>query len=99
MVTVISGDGRVATNTTNIAAVAPGLFAANGNGQGVAAAVVLRVRADGTQTFEPVAVACENRVLCAFKWMRNSGNEAKQMWLETGKLKGLIDTLLMDRAN
>jgi hypothetical protein len=46
-----------------------------------------------------VAVACENRVLCAFKWMRNSGNEAKQMWLETGKLKGLIDTLLMDRAN
>jgi hypothetical protein len=28
--------------------------------------------------------------------MRNSGNEAKRMWLETGKLKGLITTVLMD---
>src|SRR5262249_4618400 len=37
------------------AAVAPGLFAANANGQGVAAALVLRVRADGSQQFEPVA--------------------------------------------
>jgi uncharacterized protein (TIGR03437 family) len=34
---------------------APGLFAANANGQGVAAAVVLRVRGDGSFTFEPVA--------------------------------------------
>jgi len=36
-------------------------------------------------------------MLGAFKWMRNSGNEAKRMWLETGKLKGLITTVLMDR--
>ena len=28
--------------------------------------------------------------------MRNSSNEAKRMWLETGKLKGLITTVLMD---
>jgi hypothetical protein len=28
--------------------------------------------------------------------MRNSANEAKRMWLETGKLKGLITTVLMD---
>lgn len=41
-------------------------------------------------------VACKSRVLGAFKWMRNSGNEAKRMWLETGKLKGLITTVLMD---
>lgn len=35
--------------------VAPGLFTANASGQGVAAAVVLRVKADGSQVYEPVA--------------------------------------------
>ena len=38
-----------------IAAVAPGLFSASSSGQGVAAAVVARVKADGSQSFEPVA--------------------------------------------
>lgn len=41
-------DGVIAITTT-----APSLFAANASGQGVAAAVVLRVKADGTQIFEP----------------------------------------------
>jgi hypothetical protein len=41
-------------------------------------------------------VACASRMLGAFKWMRNSANEAKRMWLETGKLQGLITTVLMD---
>jgi len=41
-------------------------------------------------------VACKNRMLGAFKWMRNSGNEAKRLWGETGKLQGLIATVLMD---
>jgi hypothetical protein len=36
-------------------------------------------------------------MLGVFKWMRNSGNEAKRRWLETGKLKGLITIVLMDR--
>src|SRR5262249_46888894 len=36
-------------------AVAPGLFTANASGQGVAAAVVLRVKENGTQSYEPVA--------------------------------------------
>ena len=39
-----------------VAAVAPGLFAANSNGQGVAAAVALRIKQDGSQSFDPVAV-------------------------------------------
>jgi uncharacterized protein (TIGR03437 family) len=43
-------DSRVAINST-----APGLFAANANGQGVAAAVILRVKADNSQSFEAVA--------------------------------------------
>lgn len=52
---VTSGDGSLSIGAVNIAAVAPGLFAANSNGQGVAAAVALRVKADGAQIYEPVS--------------------------------------------
>jgi len=38
-----------------IGAVAPGLFAANSNGLGVAAAIALRIKLDGTQIVEQVA--------------------------------------------
>ncbi len=55
VVEITSGDGSVSIGTVNIAAVAPGLFAANANGQGVAAAVALRVRGDGSEQYEPVA--------------------------------------------
>ena len=41
-------------------------------------------------------VACRHRMLGAFKWMRNSGHEVKRLWVEAGKLKGLITTVLMD---
>ncbi len=44
----------VAQGAITIETSAPALFAANSNGQGVAAAVVLRVR-NGQQTFEPVS--------------------------------------------
>ena len=52
-ITVLVNSRAVAQGTTVIENVTPGLFAANANGQGVAAAVVLRVKADGTQTVEP----------------------------------------------
>ncbi len=39
----------------NIARQAPGIFAANANGQGVAAGNVVRVSADGTQTVQNTA--------------------------------------------
>ena len=42
-------------------------------------------------------VACRNRILGACKWRRTSAHEAKRLWLETGKLKGLMTTVLMDR--
>src|SRR5262245_33319021 len=50
-----------------IANVAPGLFSANSDGQSVAAAVVLRIKADGAQIFEPVAQfdAGQNRFVAA----------------------------------
>jgi len=44
-----SGDVMIETT-------APGLFSANANGQGVAAAVALRIKPDGAQVYEPVAV-------------------------------------------
>jgi len=44
----------VGQGATLVEQVAPGLFAANANGQGVAAAVAIRVKADGTQTTEPI---------------------------------------------
>ncbi len=54
-VTITSGDGKVSAGAIQIATVAPGLFSANVSGQGVAAAVALRVRQDGAQSYEPVA--------------------------------------------
>ena len=52
----ITVDGNaVADGPLTIAAVALALFSAAASGQGVAAAVALRVKADGTQIFEPIA--------------------------------------------
>jgi uncharacterized protein (TIGR03437 family) len=51
-VTVISADGSRSAGTVQIAGVAPGLFAANSNGRGVAAASALRIKADGTRNSE-----------------------------------------------
>ncbi len=52
---VTSGDGTLSSGIINISMVAPGLFAANATGQGVAAAVALRVTEDGAQIYESVS--------------------------------------------
>jgi len=52
-ITVTSGDGTVSTGSSQIASVAPGLFSANSDGQGVAAAYAVRVR-NGAQTIEDI---------------------------------------------
>ena len=54
-VTITSGDGSISVGTTQIASVVPGLFSANSNGQGVAAAVVLRVKANGDRIYEAIS--------------------------------------------
>ncbi len=54
-VKAVLNDGFVACGLATITSVAPALFTANASGRGVVAAVVLRVRPDGTQTYEPVA--------------------------------------------
>jgi uncharacterized protein (TIGR03437 family) len=53
--TVVKSDGTAPSGIAQIAAIAPGLFAANANGEGVAAGVALRSRQDGSQRFESIA--------------------------------------------
>jgi len=54
-VTLVSGDNTTSGGSLQISSVAPGLFSANASGQGVAAAVALRIKTNGTQSVEPVA--------------------------------------------
>lgn len=54
-VVVRHGDSVVAVGRTIIRWRAPSLFTADASGKGVPAALVLRIKADGAQTFEPVA--------------------------------------------
>jgi uncharacterized protein (TIGR03437 family) len=54
-VRVLSGGAAIASGAAQIVAVAPGVFAMNANGRGVAAAVVQRVKADGSQGYEMIA--------------------------------------------
>jgi uncharacterized protein (TIGR03437 family) len=48
--TITSSDGTISTGAVQIAAVAPGLYTANSNGQGAAAALVGQFAADGSET-------------------------------------------------
>ncbi|MEP7272353.1 MAG: hypothetical protein ABI882_12685 [Acidobacteriota bacterium] len=54
-VTITSGDGAISSGIAIINAIAPSLFTANSNGDGVAAALALRVKIDGSQSYEPIA--------------------------------------------
>jgi uncharacterized protein (TIGR03437 family) len=53
-ITINSGNGTTSTGSFQVDPVAPGLFSVNSSGQGLAAAVVLRIR-NGQQTFERIA--------------------------------------------
>ena len=53
--TVLRDGTPVGQGNVTVEAVAPGLFAANANAQGVAAASVLRVKANGAQIYESIA--------------------------------------------
>lgn len=67
LVTVAKADGTAPSGVIQLTRIAPALFAANANGQGVAAGVVLRIGADGVRTFEPVSQfdAAQNRFIAA----------------------------------
>jgi uncharacterized protein (TIGR03437 family) len=55
VVIVTAEDGAVATADVRIVQVAPGLFAVNSDGKGLAAGVILRVRPDGSSVYQPIA--------------------------------------------
>ncbi|HNG30432.1 MAG TPA: hypothetical protein PK012_11965, partial [Blastocatellia bacterium] len=54
-ITVFNGFGSSATSAVQLVKVKPGLFATDASGKGLAAAVALRIKADGTQIYEAVA--------------------------------------------
>ena len=79
-VTVTTNDGVVSVGEALINTCAGALFAADSTGQGVAAAVALRVKADGSQIYEPIARwdAAQN----TFIWLPlDLGPEAEQVFL------------------
>ncbi len=53
-VTITNSAGQASVGNIVLERVAPGLFTANGNGMGPAAAAVLRVKPNGAQSYEPV---------------------------------------------
>ena len=79
-VTVTGPGGQPVINGTLIIdEVTPGLFAANSTGSGLAAAVVLRVKADGSQVYEPVVRLDENNKQVAVPI--DLGPETEQVYL------------------
>jgi uncharacterized protein (TIGR03437 family) len=59
-----NANGASSNGAFNIANVAPGLFAANASGRGLASALALRIRANGSQTFEPIfQLAAQNQIV------------------------------------
>ncbi len=85
-VTVTSGDATVSTGTINIVSVAPGLLSANSNGQGVAAGVVLRVKADNSQVTEALVTcdAAQNRFVAVPIDVSNAAEQVFVILFGTG---------------
>ncbi len=54
-VVVTAGDGSISAGNVEVAATAPGLFSADGSGAGVASGFALRVKPDGSTSFEAIA--------------------------------------------
>ncbi len=79
-ITVISGDGQaISTGSTIIDNTAPGLFSADASGKGLAAAVLLRVKADGSTVYEPVSRRdAENKLIAV---PIDFGAESDQLYL------------------
>ena len=64
-VTILQGEQTVAAGDVRVTGIAPGLFSADRSGAGPPAGVVVRVKANGTQSFEPVALVENNRFVTA----------------------------------
>lgn len=83
-VTVTNGNGETSTGLLQIASIAPGLFTANANGAGVAAANLVRVTTDQTQRYEDVAEydpAQQKFVARAIEFGPDLGVNSEQLFL------------------
>ncbi len=83
-ITITSSDRSVSSGAAQITAVAPGLFAADASGQGLAAAVGLRLKANGSWQFEPVVQfdAAQNKfVAVPIDLGPDLGNASDQVFL------------------
>jgi uncharacterized protein (TIGR03437 family) len=91
-VTVVRGNISAAIGLVQVHRVAPALFAANANGQGVSAAVILRVKSDGTQQYEPVAQfdAVQNRFVTRAIDLGPPGDQVFLILFGTGIRQGLV---------
>jgi uncharacterized protein (TIGR03437 family) len=89
LITVVKADGTAPSGATHIAPFAPALFAANANGQGVAAGVVLRV-SNNVRSFEPLARfdASQNRFVAVPIDLGSPDNEVFLVLFGTG-IRGL----------
>jgi uncharacterized protein (TIGR03437 family) len=54
LITISNTDGTVSLGSAPVFAAAPSLFSADASGSGLAAAQVVRVKTDGSQSYEPV---------------------------------------------
>ena len=63
-VTLTNAANLLSEGDVNIASIAPGLFTASATGQGPAAALALRIKGDGSQSYEPVAEYKNNQFVC-----------------------------------
>ena len=61
LVTILKAGETVAAASPQIVMVSPGLFSADASGQGLAIGVALRIKADGSLSFEPLARFDEER--------------------------------------
>jgi uncharacterized protein (TIGR03437 family) len=77
-VTVTSANGSISTGVVQVERVSPAIFAADASGNGAAAALVLRVRANGSQTYEATAVFNGNQWVTA---PIDPGESADQLFL------------------
>jgi uncharacterized protein (TIGR03437 family) len=96
VVTATSGDGAVAIRPALIASVAPGLFSADASGRGLASGVLLRVRADGAQVYEPIARfdAAQNRLVAVPIDLGPAGDQVFLILFGTGlRFRGALSAV------
>ena len=82
IVTITNAQNASVSATVLIEKTAPGLFSANASGKDVAAAILLRVKADGTQLYEPMAQFVQGKfVPLPIDFGPNTGNTSDQLYL------------------